>query len=250
MVPTAQQRVLVTGGVSGIGEAISRRFLAQSAKVAVVDINAEAIARWQEDHSEQRNNMQALVGDVTDPDAVGAIVRNVVEQWGGLDVLVNNAAQSEYAHVLDITPAGWHRIIEVNLSGYFFCAQAAARVMVEQKSGRIINVASVNSFASEPSAAHYAASKGGVAALTRSLAVDLGEYGVAVNAVAPGPVLTARNEHLFRSPPLSTQIERTALGRGGRPAEVAAVVAWLASQEASLITGHVLVADGGLLARI
>lgn len=244
------QRVLVTGGANGIGQAISEQFLAHGAKVAVVDVDHKAVDRWHQEHANQQSSVQTHVGDVADPENAAIIIQAVVEGWGGLDVLVNNAAQSRYEHVLDITPESWRRIIDVNLSGYFFCAQAAARVMAEQRSGHIVNVASINSFASEPSAAHYAASKGGVAALTRSLAVDLGEYGITVNAVAPGPILTSKTKDLFRSPPHTAQIARTALGRAGEPREVAAAVAWLASQQASLVTGHVLVTDGGLLAGI
>lgn len=259
MTPTSPHRLraVVTGGANGIGRAVADRLVSDGARVAVTDRDGAAIARWLEAHADRAGDVAAHEADVADPDAAERVVGSVSAGWGGVDLLVNNAAVSRYEHALDISVASWNEIISVNLSAYFFWAQAAARRMVKDAPppggaprGRIINMASVDSIAAEPSAAHYVASKGGVAALTRALAVDLGPHGITVNAVAPGPITTERNAHLLGTEPLATQVGRVPLGRTGEPAEVASAISWLASADARYVNGAVLLLDGGLLARI
>jgi NAD(P)-dependent dehydrogenase (short-subunit alcohol dehydrogenase family) len=245
-----QMRAVVTGGANGIGRAVADRLVLDGARVAIADRDHEAGERWLDGHAERPGYVAAYPADVADPAAAEKVTGAVIAAWGGIDLLVNNAAVSRYEHALDITAASWNEVIAVNLSAYFFWAQAAAQRMARSGGGSIVNMASVNSLAAEPSAAHYVASKGGVAALTRALAVDFGEHGITVNAIAPGPVKTARNAHLLGTEPLSTQVGRVPAGRAGDPAEIAGAVSWLASGEARYINGAVLVLDGGLLARI
>jgi len=243
-------RAIVTGGANGIGRAVADRLAGDGALVAVADRDAGAGARWLDARLAAGHEVAVHTVDCADPEAAAQVVAAVTAAWGGLDLLVNNAAVSRYENVLDITPASWNEVIGVNLSSYFFWAQAAARQMAIAGRGRIVNVASVNSLAAEPAAAHYVASKGGVAALTRALAVDLARLGITVNAVAPGPVVTERNEHLLATEPLATQVGRVPLGHAARPADVAALVSWLAAPDAGYVNGAVIVIDGGLLARI
>ena len=172
----------------------------------------------------------------------------MVQRHGRLDILVNNAAVEAYEPFLEISLESWKRHIETDLTGYFICGQAAARRMAAQGGGRIIHMASINSFGAEVDLAHYAAAKGGVAQLTRAMAVDLARYNVLVNAIAPGPIATEKTTPLFALPQFQPSMARILLGRPGTAEEVAAAAVFLASDEASFVHGSVLVVDGGYLA--
>jgi NAD(P)-dependent dehydrogenase (short-subunit alcohol dehydrogenase family) len=243
------ERIVVTGGASGIGLSIVQHFAAKGCTVISVDKDDGALATPPPFDPEMGRVSRARE-DVAAEGSALRVLADVEEQWGGIDVLVNNAAVSRYEDALEISSESWSQVIAVNLSAPFFWAQEAARRMVGAGKGRIINIASVNAFAAEPRAAHYVAAKTGLVGLTRALAVDLNGTGVTVNAVCPGPVRTDKNAELFREEPLRTQLARVPVGRLGTPEEVAKLVGWLCSDDAAFVNGQALVVDGGLLARI
>lgn len=244
---------LVTGAGSGIGEAIARRLAAEGATVHVTGRQAENTRRVTQDIRDAGGEAIGRLLDVSDPRAVAATIGAAVSDSGRLDILVANAAlagPSAYVGPLtEVTDEQWNRIIGVNLSGVFYCAREAARAMIRQKSGCIITVGSVNSFTPEADVPAYAASKGGVLLLTKSLARDLGPHGIRVNGIAPGGTDTPRMLDAIRQLGLSQEelVARIPLGRRAQASEMASVAAFLASDEASYVTGQMLVVDGGQL---
>jgi len=245
---------LVTGAGDGMGKEHALTLAGQGAKVVVTDINkdtSEKVATIinMHDHGREAVSFELNVADKQQVDEVFAAV---VQKYGRLDILVNNAGVYQSKPVLDISKEEWDRIIAIDLTGSFLCAQAAARIMAKNKCGRIINIASISSGGvgvAVPGSVHYTAAKGGVIGMTEALAVDLAPYGILVNAIAPGGINTPMaNPEGRPAEELNTMMSHAALKRIGRPEEVSAAVAFLASEEASYITGTTLYVDGGWLA--
>ncbi len=238
-----QDRVaLVTGGAQGIGEACARRFAREGAKVVITDV---ADARGQALASEL--GADYLHCDVGDKAQVDALVVQCMARHGRIDVLVNNAGIFKAADFLDVTEADFDAVLRVNLKGSFLVGQAVAREMVKTGGGSIVNMSSVNAVLTIPSISSYNVSKGGINQLTRVMALALTDQGIRVNAVAPGTIATelAMKAVLTSEEAKARILSRTPMKRLGEPSEIADVVAWLASDAASYVTGEIVVVDGG-----
>ena len=239
---------VVTGGATGIGRAIAERFVAEGAQVVVGQLGAERAAHV------AGASMAEL--DVREEEGVERFVAGVVERHGGLDVLVNNAALTGppvLAPLLEHSPQLFRDVLETNLMGTFLMTKAAARAMIAgDRQGRIINLASIDSFVAEEFAAGYVASKAGILGLTRASAVELALHRITVNAIAPGQIFTeagtAANEMVGGHAFAYRHYRAGPLGEGGEPGDVAAVAAFLASPECRWISGTTVVVDGGYLA--
>lgn len=238
------KRVLITGGAGGIGAATAARFLEEGAHVAVLDRDEGAGRRL-------LRRLPALEGlllaDVADAASVERAFRELDGLFGGLDVLVNNAGISLRHPFLEITPQEWRQVLDVNLLGIFLVAQQAARRMLAGGGGVILNMGSTNGLVGYPLYADYNASKAGVIELTRSMALELAPT-VRVNAICPGFILTPMQEAEYTPEMQRAFAARVPLNRLGRPEEVAALFAFLASDDAAFITGQAIVIDGGELA--
>jgi NAD(P)-dependent dehydrogenase (short-subunit alcohol dehydrogenase family) len=242
---------LITGGGSGIGRGIAERFAREGAAVVIADSDeAASQAAAREIQSGGGTAIAPGAFDVSNPADVARLVGATVGQFGQIDILVNNAAiAGAQGDFLALPLETWQRVLAVNLGGVFLCGQAVARHMVERGiHGRIVNLGSVNSFVAERGAAAYVASKGGVRSLTQAMAVELAPHGILVNCLAPGPVRVARNAELFDGPLAAGLRAAVPLGRPGTVEEIAAAAVFLASDEASFLSGATLVVDGGVLA--
>jgi NAD(P)-dependent dehydrogenase (short-subunit alcohol dehydrogenase family) len=245
--PYETRAVLVTGGGGGIGAAISGRFAAAGAVVAVADIAMEAARRTVAAIERQGGRAMARELDVTDPAHVDAVVAQVAADLGRLDVLVNCAGIQFNSATVDLLPEDYLRVLAVNLNGTVFCCAAAGRQMIRQGGGVIINLSSVASSFGWPRRMPYAVTKAGVAALTRSLAVEWAPHGVRVVAITPGYVATDLVRHAFEQRHINSEavLGEIPQRRLADPEEIAEVALFLASPAAAYITGQELVVDGG-----
>jgi NAD(P)-dependent dehydrogenase (short-subunit alcohol dehydrogenase family) len=237
----------ITGGALGIGRATAQLFAAEGALVALGDVEVAGAETVAKEIVNGGGRAIAVGVDVGDAGQVQAFVDRVVAEFGRLDVMFANAGIAHSAPFLDHPEAQWHRVLRVNLTGVFLCCQIAARQMVKQGGGRIITTASINGFRGVENLVGYNAAKAGVIELTKTMAVELAHHHITVNAIAPAQIDT----RLTRSLPAEARqrrTERIPMGRFGEVDEVARVALFLASDDASYVTGHTLAVDGGYLA--
>jgi NAD(P)-dependent dehydrogenase (short-subunit alcohol dehydrogenase family) len=239
---------LVTGGARGIGLSIAERFLEAGAKVVIGDYNEQslndALASLQSAHGDR---VRGTVADVSEEEDVKRMVGLAIQEFGAVDILVNNAGIGGMNYVWDMPAEEWDAVIAVNLRGPYLCTKEAAAAMIQRgRGGRIINIASVNSIAPTTGITHYCASKGGLLMFTRTAALELGPRGININAIGPGSTMTPLTEGFFSLPGLAEGfLDRTPLGRFGRPEDIAKVALFLASEYADWVTGQIIYVDGG-----
>jgi len=237
---------VVTGAGGLLGRAIARRLAVDGHAVAVVDIDADAVELTRKDVAAHGGAVRSWTVDLRDADAVTEMFDMVTLQSGGTGVLVNNAAIYPSTPFLDVTPAEYDDVHAVNQRGYWLCAQAAARQMIQTGGGSIVNIASIVTHGGWSGLASYAASKGAAVSLTRALARELGPHNIRVNTVSPGAFITAADE--IRDDPAAYQefvLDHQALKRRGTPEELAAVVSFLAGSDSSFVTGQTIEVNGG-----
>ena len=242
--PESQKVALVTGAARGIGLATVQKFLSEGWQVALLDIDNDTLQRTFSALALPDRTL-ALHCDVADADGVNAAVARVVERFGRLDALVNNAGIAIFKPLLETTPADWARTLAVNLTGPFLCTQAAAPVMRDKGGGSIVNITSISSLRASTLRVAYGTSKAGLAHLTKQQAIELAAFNIRVNAVAPGPVDTAMAKAVHTPEIRADYHDTIPLNRYGREEELAETIFFLCSDRASYITGQLLSVDGG-----
>jgi NAD(P)-dependent dehydrogenase (short-subunit alcohol dehydrogenase family) len=235
---------IVTGGGSGIGESTVLRFVEEGAKVAIVDVVMEGANRVAEAVKEKGGEALVHQANIVKKDEVDGMVAATLDQFGRVDILINNAGINKDAMTKKMTEEQWDQVLDVNLKGTFLCSQSAARPMMEQKYGRIINTASIGALGNIGQA-NYTASKAGVMGLTKTLALELARYGITVNCISPGatktPMLAKMPEEIAEM-----FMKKIPLRRFAEPEELANAHLFLASEEAAYVTGQIIFVDGGI----
>lgn len=243
----APLRIIVTGAAQGIGRAVALRAAATGARVAVWDTQADGAEETARLCREAGAVSHAWRVDVGAADQVEAAVTAFEQEWGEPDGLVNNAGIFPRARALDMELSEWEHVLRINLTGTFHCARAVARLMKEAGKGVIVNMASGRALAGAAQGAHYSASKGGIIALTKSLALDWAPYGIRVNCVIPGLTDTAQPRRELSDEQLYELGSRTPLGRIGQPEDIAAAVSFLLSDDSAYMTGQSIAVNGGAI---
>ena len=243
---------IVTGARRGMGRTHVLALAKEGAKVVVSDISLEGCEKVVDEVKNLGGQAIAVKCDVTKKQEIEKMVKETLDKFGKIDILVNNAGIAEFKAFLEMTEEEWDKTLDINLKGYFLCAQACVKEMVKQKSGVIVNIASVamgQVGIGFPNIAHYCASKGGIVGMTEALAVELAPYNIRVNAIAPGMIETPMIDSIKQDPKgMEAMLARVPMHRVGKPEEVSELVLFLASDKSSYMTGSVVVIDGGWLA--
>ena len=240
------KKAIVTGGAAGIGQSIALALADEGADVAIADLQTEKAQAVAKQIQEKGRRALAITCDVGYSQQVDQMVARAVKELGGLHILVNNAAIIAQGLFWENTDEEWDRILRNNLSSVFFCSRAAARVMIEQKQGgRIISMSSIHATLSEPNAGPYTAAKGGIEALSRTMATELAPYKILVNCVAPGATYSELTTPMYTESVKQALFQRVPLKEIAQPEWIAAGIVFLASEDARYMTGQVLTIDGG-----